>query len=71
MSHVHLVSLYITLKSLVQDKEGLITELRKELRVSDDEHRELLVRVNNDEIMCRIRLDFVLSYFILLRFGFA
>ncbi|KMT15330.1 hypothetical protein BVRB_3g060360 isoform A [Beta vulgaris subsp. vulgaris] len=37
------------------DKEGLITELRKELRVSDDEHRELLVRVNNDEIMCRIR----------------
>ncbi|XP_021845239.1 protein EMSY-LIKE 1 isoform X2 [Spinacia oleracea] len=37
------------------EKEGLITELRKELRVSDDEHRELLVRVNNDDIICRIR----------------
>ncbi|KAL2923831.1 Protein EMSY-LIKE 3 [Bienertia sinuspersici] len=37
------------------DKEGLITELRKELRVSDDEHREVLVRVNNDDIICRIR----------------
>lgn len=37
------------------DKEGLITELRKELRVSDDEHRELLVRVNNDDVIRRIR----------------
>ncbi|XP_047337238.1 protein EMSY-LIKE 3-like [Impatiens glandulifera] len=37
------------------DKEGLITELRKELRVSDDEHRELLGRVNADEILHRIR----------------
>jgi len=33
----------------------LITELRKELRVSDDEHRELLTRVNSDEIIHRIR----------------
>jgi len=38
-----------------QEKEGLITELRKELRVSDDEHRELLTRVNSDEIIHRIR----------------
>lgn len=38
-----------------QEKEGLITELRKELRVSDDEHRELLGRVNSDEIIHRIR----------------
>ncbi|CAN6887359.1 unnamed protein product [Brassica oleracea var. botrytis] len=37
------------------DKEGLITELRKELRVSDDEHRELLSRVNKDDTIGRIR----------------
>lgn len=38
-----------------QEKEGLITELRKELRVSDDEHRELLSTVNTDEVICTIR----------------
>ncbi|KAH9615731.1 hypothetical protein KSS87_013842 [Heliosperma pusillum] len=37
------------------EKEGLITELRKELRVSDDEHRELLATVNNDDIIRTIR----------------
>ncbi|XP_043814649.1 protein EMSY-LIKE 1 isoform X2 [Manihot esculenta] len=37
------------------EKEGLITELRKELRVSDDQHRELLTKVNGDEIIRRIR----------------
>ncbi|KAK1386686.1 ENT domain-containing protein [Heracleum sosnowskyi] len=37
------------------EKEGLITELRKELRVSDDEHRELLSTVNTDDIICKIR----------------
>ncbi|ESQ48815.1 hypothetical protein EUTSA_v10020983mg [Eutrema salsugineum] len=37
------------------DKESLITELRKELRVSDDEHRELLSRVNKDDTIIRIR----------------
>ncbi|KAK1397710.1 Emsy N Terminus (ENT)/ plant Tudor-like domains-containing protein [Heracleum sosnowskyi] len=37
------------------EKEGLITELRKELRVSDDEHRELLSTVNTDEVICTIR----------------
>lgn len=41
--------------AITWDKEGLITELRKELRVSDDEHRELLGRVNNDEAICKIR----------------
>ncbi|KAJ1423243.1 ENT domain [Sesbania bispinosa] len=41
--------------ALTWEKEGLITELRKELRVSDDEHRELLTRVNADEIIHRIR----------------
>ncbi|XP_052174135.1 protein EMSY-LIKE 3-like isoform X3 [Diospyros lotus] len=41
--------------ALTWEKEGLITELRKELRVSDDEHRELLTRVNADDIICRIR----------------
>lgn len=43
--------------SLIQEKEGLITELRKELRVSDDQHRELLTRVNGDEIIRRIRFE--------------
>ncbi|KAF8113482.1 hypothetical protein N665_0050s0130 [Sinapis alba] len=37
------------------EKESMITELRKELRVSDDEHRELLSSVHNDDIIKRIR----------------
>ncbi|KAL8167850.1 hypothetical protein V2J09_009349 [Rumex salicifolius] len=41
--------------AITWDKEGLITELRKELRVSDDEHREVLNRVNDDEAILRIR----------------
>lgn len=41
----------------------MITELRKELRVSDDEHRELLTRVNADEIIHRIRYYSYLSSF--------
>lgn len=40
---------------LFQEKESLITELRKELRVSDDEHRELLTKVNSDDIISKIR----------------
>ncbi len=35
----------------------MITELRKELRVSDDEHRELLTKVNADDIIRKIRFD--------------
>ncbi|KAK9010467.1 hypothetical protein V6N11_036975 [Hibiscus sabdariffa] len=41
--------------AITWEKEGLITELRKELRVSDDEHRELLNKVNADDIIRRIR----------------
>lgn len=41
--------------ALSQEKEGLITELRKELRVSDDEHREQLSQVNGDDLIRRIR----------------
>ncbi|KAL0346285.1 UNVERIFIED_CONTAM: protein EMSY-LIKE 3 [Sesamum radiatum] len=41
--------------ALTWEKEGLITELRKELRVSDDEHRELLTEVNADDLIRRIR----------------
>ncbi|XP_074292589.1 protein EMSY-LIKE 3-like [Silene latifolia] len=41
--------------AITWEKEGLITELRKELRVSDDDHRELLSRVNNDDTIQRIR----------------
>ncbi|KAF3325912.1 Protein EMSY-LIKE 3 [Carex littledalei] len=41
--------------AITWEKESLITELRKELRVSDKEHRELLGRVNADDIIRRIR----------------
>ncbi|KAI3414758.1 ENT domain-containing protein [Psidium guajava] len=41
--------------AITWDKETLITELRKELRVSDEEHRELLSRVNSEDIIRRIR----------------
>uniref|UniRef100_A0A1D1Z884 Protein EMSY n=1 Tax=Anthurium amnicola TaxID=1678845 RepID=A0A1D1Z884_9ARAE len=37
------------------EKESLITELRKELKVSDEEHRKLLSQVNADDIIQRIR----------------
>ncbi|KAL6656251.1 hypothetical protein ACP70R_007077 [Stipagrostis hirtigluma subsp. patula] len=37
------------------EKESLITELRKELRVSDEEHRELLSKVNEDGSIRRMR----------------
>lgn len=36
-------------------KESLMTELRKELRVSDEEHRELLGKVNADGVLRQIR----------------
>lgn len=41
--------------AITWEKESLITELRKELRVSDEEHRELLSRVNADDTIRRIR----------------
>ncbi|MQM09856.1 hypothetical protein Taro_042738 [Colocasia esculenta] len=41
--------------AITWEKESLITELRKELKVSDEEHRKLLTRVNADEIIQRIR----------------
>ncbi|CAL9755706.1 unnamed protein product [Musa acuminata subsp. burmannicoides] len=44
-------------KVCLQEKESLITELRKELRVSDEEHGELLSKVNADGIIWRIRYE--------------
>ncbi|KAL0290924.1 UNVERIFIED_CONTAM: protein EMSY-LIKE 4 [Sesamum calycinum] len=41
--------------ALSWDKEGLITELRKELRLSNEEHRDILSRVNADETIRKIR----------------
>lgn len=41
--------------AITWEKESLMTELRKELRVSDVEHRELLGGVNADDIIRRIR----------------
>ncbi|KAG2326091.1 hypothetical protein Bca52824_008819 [Brassica carinata] len=43
--------------AITWEKESLITELRKELRVSNEEHRELLGRVNADDIIRRIRRE--------------
>ncbi|KAL6532914.1 hypothetical protein OROGR_013874 [Orobanche gracilis] len=37
------------------DKVGLLSQLRKELRVSDDEHGEVLTEVNADDLLRRIR----------------
>lgn len=50
----------------LQEKEGLITELRKELRLSNEEHRDLLSRVNADETIRRIRFSFICNNFCLL-----
>lgn len=47
--------------AITWDKESLITELRKELRVSDEEHRELLLRVDGDDAVRRIRSDDLVS----------
>ncbi|XP_022896531.1 protein EMSY-LIKE 3-like isoform X2 [Olea europaea var. sylvestris] len=41
--------------AITWEKESLITELRKELRLSNEEHRELLGQVNVDETIQRIR----------------
>ncbi|GFQ05440.1 hypothetical protein PHJA_002688100 [Phtheirospermum japonicum] len=41
--------------ALTWEKESLITELRKELRISDDEHRQLLTEVNADDLIRTIR----------------
>lgn len=38
-----------------QEKESLITELRKELRLSNEEHRDLLGKVNKEDVIRRIR----------------
>lgn len=48
---------YLTANDMyfLQEKESLITELRKELRLSNEEHRELLGRVNADDMIRRIR----------------
>ncbi|KAB8108138.1 hypothetical protein EE612_043517 [Oryza sativa] len=59
LSKMHIVLFFVHFKAqsdaISWEKEGLITELRKELRVSDKEHRELLNRVNGDDIIQRIR----------------
>ncbi|KAK7243522.1 hypothetical protein RIF29_38321 [Crotalaria pallida] len=41
--------------AITWEKESLITELRKELRLSNEEHRELLGRINADDVIRRIR----------------
>lgn len=44
----------------------MITELRKELRLSNEEHRELLGHVNADDVIQNIRLDKTVKHGILL-----
>ncbi|OEL16143.1 Protein EMSY-LIKE 3 [Dichanthelium oligosanthes] len=41
--------------TITWEKEGLITELREELRVSDEGHRQILNKINNDDLIHRIR----------------
>nr|XP_034578521.1 uncharacterized protein LOC117842252 isoform X3 [Setaria viridis] len=41
--------------SITWEKEDLITELREELRVSDEAHRQLLNMINNDDLTHSIR----------------
>ncbi|KAK1364708.1 ENT domain-containing protein [Heracleum sosnowskyi] len=41
--------------AITWEKESLITELRKELRLSNEEHRELIGKVNADGVIRRIR----------------
>ena len=53
----------------LQEKESLITELRKELRLSNEEHRELLGRVNADDVIRRIRSALVETNIVYLRDG--
>ncbi|KAG5069237.1 hypothetical protein JHK85_001614 [Glycine max] len=43
--------------AITWEKESLITRLRKELRLSNEEHRELPGRVNVDVVVQRIRSD--------------
>lgn len=53
----------------LQEKESLITELRKELRLSNEEHRELLGRVNADDVIRRIRYDKIAEHGSLLTYA--
>ncbi|CAK7331791.1 unnamed protein product [Dovyalis caffra] len=46
-------------------KESLITELRKELRLSNEEQKELLSGVNADDAIRRIRNDWMIKQFFL------
>jgi len=62
MKFVGLYWRWLCCSCVLQEKESLITELRKELRVSDEEHRELLSRVNADDVIHRIRSYYILSY---------
>lgn len=41
--------------AITWEKESLITELRRELRISNEDHRELLGRVNADDVIQRVR----------------
>ncbi|GAB4832686.1 hypothetical protein Ancab_006701 [Ancistrocladus abbreviatus] len=41
--------------AITWEKESLITELRKELKISNEEHRELLGKVNADDVIRRVR----------------
>ncbi|XP_073053577.1 protein EMSY-LIKE 4-like [Primulina eburnea] len=41
--------------AITWEKEGLITELRRELRLSNEEHWDLLGRFDADETIRRIR----------------
>ncbi|KAL9269950.1 EMSY-LIKE 3-like protein [Drosera capensis] len=50
-----LKALKVQSDTITWEKEHLMTELRKELRLSDEEHRELLQKVNADQDIQKMR----------------
>ncbi|KAH1266279.1 Protein EMSY-LIKE 3 [Glycine max] len=55
--------------AITWEKESLITRLRKELRLSNEEHKELPGRVNVDVVVQRIRSDKIVKQEIVQCFG--
>lgn len=56
LHNMHFLSSKINIL-LWQGKEGLITELRKELRVSDVEHKQILALVSTDKSIKLLRYE--------------
>lgn len=49
----------VLLNSIFQEKTNLMAELRRELNISEDEHKALLSRVDADENIRQIRSNII------------